>query len=156
MMNKKLKKQKLWDRDFIEIAKIISEHSTCCRKKVGCVIVKDRRIISTGYNGTPSGMKHCNERFKIKDIESPIFMELHHKFATKYEIHAEQNAIAELSKNGVSGVGATTTLAPCSMCSKLIAAAGIKRVVYLYDYDRDMSGPEFLKEYKLKIEKFGE
>lgn len=146
----------VWDNDFLRIAKIIAEHSTCTRKQVGAVIVRNKRIISTGYNGVPSGMKHCNEVFTQKDLTSPDFMKTHGDFSNKFEVHSEQNAIAELSKNEVNGVGATlyTTLAPCSNCAKLIVAAGIKRVVYLEEYDRDMSGPELLRQAGIEVEWF--
>ena len=101
-------------------------------------------------------MKHCNEIFTQKDLTSPDFMKTHGDFSNKFEVHSEQNAIAELSKNEVSGIGATlyTTLAPCSNCAKLIVAAGIKRVVYLEEYDRDMSGPELLRQAGIEVEWF--
>lgn len=143
-----------WDKDFLRIASIIAKHSTCCRKQVGAVIVKNRRIISTGYNGVPSGMKHCKDIFTPDKLKSPYFYEEHGKFSANFEVHSEQNAIAELSKNEVSGVGATmyTNLSPCSSCSKLIAAAGIKRVVYSEEYDRDKGGPELLRQCGIEVE----
>lgn len=148
-----MNKQEVWDYDFLRIAGIMAEHSTCCRKQVGAVIVKNGRVISTGYNGTPAGMINCKDHFKPEDIKKPTFFDIHGKFSANFEVHAEQNAIAELSKNEVNGVGSTlyTTLAPCSMCAKLIAAAGIKRVVYAEEYDRDMSGPELLKQCGLDV-----
>ena len=94
-----------WDLTFIKVATLMAKHSTCVRKQVGVVIVKNNRIISTGYNGVPSGMKHCNEVFtksamaKLTDAE---FYKQHGDFSAKYEVHAEQNAIAELSKNEVN------------------------------------------------------
>lgn len=149
----KEEKRRRWDIDFLRIATIMSEHSTCMRKQVGVVIVKNGRIISTGYNGTPSGVTQCNEYFKSADLLKPDFMDKHGKFSSNFEVHAEQNAIAELSKNEVSGVGATlyTTLATCSMCAKLVVAAGIKRVVYAEEYDRDMSGPELLRKCGIEV-----
>lgn len=150
-----------WDLTFIKVATLMAKHSTCVRKQVGVVIVKNNRIISTGYNGVPSGMKHCNEVFtksamaKLTDAE---FYKQHGDFSAKYEVHAEQNAIAELSKNEVNAIGATlvTTLSPCSNCAKLIAAAGIKRVVYLEEYDRDTNGPDLLKNLGIECIKFDE
>ncbi|MCF0124672.1 MAG: cytidine deaminase [Clostridia bacterium] len=139
---------KVWDARFLRISGVISEASSCCRKHVGALVVKNKRIISTGYNGVPSGLKHCNQIFSKEDMLSPNFMERHGDFSNKFEVHAEQNCIAELSKNEVSAEGATlySTLAPCSNCAKLIVAAGIKRVVYAEEYDRDMSGPDLLKQ----------
>lgn len=148
-------KQDKWDNTFLRIAQIMSEHSTCCRKQVTAIIVKRNRIISTGYNGVPSGMLECNRRFSVEDITKPDFYKKHGEFSAAFEVHGEQNAIAELSKNEVNAVGATMycTLAPCSMCAKLIVAAGVTRVVYLEDYDRDTNGPNLLRECGLIVER---
>lgn len=151
----KEEKQKIWDYDYLRIAGIMGEHSTCTRCKVGAIIVKDGRIISTGYNGTPSGIKQCNEIFTPDKIKDPSFYTTHHKFAEQYEVHGEQNAIAYCSRNEVSAVGSTmyATLAPCSQCAKLIVAAGIKRVVYAEDYDREKSlGAQLLRDCGIEVE----
>lgn len=148
---KKLK----WDQDYLRIAGIMAEHSSCARVHVGAIIVKDGRIVSTGYNGVPSKMKQCNEIFTPDRIKDPNFSVNHHAFAEKFEVHSEQNAIAYLSRNEVSGVGATMycTVAPCSQCSKLIVAAGIKEVVYAEEYDRDNGGPSLLKQCGIEVRK---
>lgn len=144
-------KQLDWDKTFLKIAYEYAEHSTCSRHKVGAVITKNGRIISTGFNGTPAGMKHCSEEFKnIKwDGLSPdcALRMRHHDFAEKYEIHAEQNAIIFLTKSETNAEGGTcyTTLSPCSNCAKAIIQAGIKRVVYCEEYERDQSGLELLR-----------
>ena len=147
---------------FLEIAIAFAKQSTCCRKQVGAILVKDGRIISTGYNGVLSGYQHCNELPFAKhdwtknDIDSKI-SQLHHQFAVQNEVHAEQNVIAFAAKNGVSTDGCTmyTTLAPCNDCSKLLAAAGIKEVFYLEDYDRCSSGIEFLQKHGVSVVKLG-
>lgn len=137
---------------FLQIARCFAAQSTCCRKQVGAVLVKDGRIISTGYNGTISGQPHCNENPRFQgvdwahlDVNSPLSLE-HHQFSAVEELHAEQNVIAFAAKNGVSTAGCTMyiTMAPCSDCSKLIAAAGIKAVYYIEEYDRCSSGVDFL------------
>ena len=88
--------KKTWDKTFIEIAELFAEHSTCQKRQVGAVLTKNKRIISCGYNGTPSGMPHCNSFFESEDeckIPAGDGFSLHHKFSAKYELHAEQNCI---------------------------------------------------------------
>lgn len=147
IMTKEDKKLK-WDQDYLRIAGIMAEHSSCARVHVGAIIVKDGRIVSTGYNGVPSGMKECREIFTPDKIKDPSFSTKHHEFAEKFEVHSEQNAIAYLSRNEVNGIGSTMycTVAPCSNCAKLIVAAGIKEVVYAESYDRDNGGPSLLEK----------
>lgn len=134
-----------WNYTFISIAKTISHHSTCIRKKVGCIITIDRRIISMGYNGVVPGKPHCEELFKGK-TNIPEFYESHGKFSKLNEIHAEQNCISYAAKNGLSIGGGTlyTTVSPCIDCSKIIVSSGILKVIYLEEYDRDKSGLDFL------------
>lgn len=110
-----------WDSYFMEIAKVVSSRATCDRKLVGAVIVRDRIILSTGYNGSIRGMRHCSEAGHM--------MEGGHCVAT---IHAEANAIIQAARNGVAIDGATiyTTASPCWPCFKLVANAGIRRIVY--------------------------
>jgi dCMP deaminase len=110
-----------WDTYFMEIAKVVSSRATCDRKHVGAVLVRDRIILSTGYNGSIRGMPHCDEAGHM--------MEDGHCVAT---IHAEANAILQSARTGASIEGATiyTTASPCWPCFKLIANAGIQRIVY--------------------------
>ncbi len=110
-----------WDEYFMNIAEQVATRATCDRKHVGAVIVRDKVILSTGYNGSPRGMAHCDE-VGHEIIEG-------HCVRT---VHAEANAIAQAAKNGVSIEGATiyTTSSPCYDCFKLLINAGIKRVVY--------------------------
>lgn len=132
------KKQK-YDRAYLRIAKEWGQLSYCNRKQVGAIIVKDRMIISDGYNGTPSNFENCCE-----DAEG----------ATKwYVLHAEANAILKVARSTQSCEGATLyiTLSPCKECSKLIHQSGIKRVVYHEGY-KDNSGIEFLKKAGVEVE----
>ena len=110
-----------WDQYFMNIAQVVASRSTCPRKFVGSVIVRDRTILSTGYNGSIRGMPHCSEDGHM--------MENDHCVAT---IHAEANAIIQAARNGVRIDGATVyvTASPCWGCFKMIANAGISRVVF--------------------------
>jgi dCMP deaminase len=144
-----------WDKTFIEIAEKFAEQSTCVKRKVGAVLVKDLRILSTGYNGTPSGFCNCNEVFKEGSLEvsnvtihTTTFNHItHHDFAERYEIHAEQNCLSFAAKNGVSTDGCTlyVTTAPCVHCAKIIIASGIKCVIYKEIYKNDF-GIKLLEE----------
>lgn len=136
-MNKnKLEK---YDKAYLRIAKEWSRLSYCKRKQVGAIIVKDRMIISDGYNGTPSGFENCCE-----DDEG---------YTKWYVLHAEANAILKVAGSTQSCEGATLyiTLSPCKECSKLIHQSGIKRVVYLEGY-KDDSGLDFLRKAGVKID----
>jgi dCMP deaminase len=132
-INSKMEDKKLnkYDKAYLRIAKEWSQLSYCKRKQVGAIIVKDRMIISDGYNGTPSGFENCCE-----DEEG----------LTRWDVlHAEANAILKVARSTQSCEGATLyiTLSPCKECSKLIHQSGIKRVVYQNGY-RDDSGLQFL------------
>lgn len=126
-------KQKRYDLAYLKMARTWGELSHCHRKKVGALIVKDRMIISDGYNGTPSGFENSCE-----DEDN---------YTKWYVLHAEANAILKVAASTQSCVGATLylTLSPCRECSKLIHQAGIKRVVYSKTY-KDDSGLIFLKK----------
>ena len=157
-----MKEVESWDKSFSHIAKMFANHSSCVKRKVGAILVKDLRIISIGYNGTPSGFVNCDDVFthsnedgivKGKGIHNVKIMN-HHEFSERYEIHAEQNCIAFAAKNGISTDGCTlyTTTAPCAQCAKLIIASGIKRVVY-YDVYKNSFGLELLEENGVKCER---
>ncbi|OUW77477.1 MAG: CMP deaminase [Flavobacteriaceae bacterium TMED212] len=126
-------KQKRYDLAYLRMAQIWGELSHCKRKKVGALIVKDRMIISDGYNGTPSGFENSCE-----DDEH---------YTKWYVLHAEANAILKVAASTQSCIGATLyiTLSPCKECSKLIHQAGVKRVVFLKAY-KDGSGLDFLEK----------
>ena len=110
-----------WDHYFMEIARVVATRATCDRKHVGAVLVRDRIILSTGYNGSIRGLPHCDEVGHM--------MEDDHCVAT---IHAEANAVIQAARNGVGLLGATiyTTASPCWPCFKLVANAGIRRIVF--------------------------
>ena len=126
-----------WDTYFMEIARVVASRATCDRKHVGAVLVRERTILSTGYNGSIRGLPHCDEAGHM--------MEGGHCVAT---IHAEANAILQAARNGVRIEGADiyTTASPCWPCFKLIANAGLHRIVY-GEFYRD----ERIFEYSAKL-----
>ena len=116
-----------WDQYFMEIAEIVKTRSTCLRRQVGAVIVKDNRIITTGYNGAPSGTHHCTDVGTCQRIELNVPSGERHELCRA--LHAEQNAIIQAANIGVSTEGATlyVTLQPCVICAKMSINAGIKK-----------------------------
>jgi dCMP deaminase len=141
----------LSDQNFINIATELATASKCVSKQVGAVIVKDGRILSTGYNGTPSGHINC------RDYWSGEYTSAHHEWSKTYEIHAEMNAIIWAARKGISIEDATiyVTLEPCSECSKNLIASGIKRIVYAKAYEHTHSDTisKFIRDNGVIIEK---
>lgn len=124
---------------FLDIAEKISEMSHCISYKVGCILVKDGRIISTGYNGTPANFSNCDEvNQNLTDLSNLEQRQLHHSFSEMYEIHAEINAILCAAKNGISIEGSIlyTSVQPCYNCLKMICNSGIKTIIYRKPYDK--------------------
>ena len=139
-MSKPSEKRLSWDEYFSKIVKVTSERSPCERLHVGCVLVKDNRIISNGYNGFLPGFKH--ESIVIDD----------HEQAT---VHAEQNAITDCAKRGVSCNGAIAYIThyPCIICTRLLIASGIKEIKYLNDYRNNYLVSRFCTEGNIKLKK---
>ena len=122
----------------MEIAKIVSKRSTCKRRNVGAVAVKDKRILSTGYNGAPIGLRHCIDSGCLRERLNIASGERHELCRG---LHAEQNAIIQAAYHGVSINGADiySTHLPCSICMKMIINAGIKKIYYLDGYSDDLA-----------------
>lgn len=141
-----------WDDYFMEIARMVASRSTCLRRQVGCVIVKDRRILSTGYNGAPSGVTHCSE-IGCRRMADGVPSGERHELCRG--VHAEQNAIIQGARYGVVLDGATAyvTSQPCSICTKMLINAGIQEIVYEGDYPDEMSR-QLLKEAGIFCHKF--
>lgn len=141
----------LSDKNFINIARELASASKCVSKQVGAVIVKNGRILSTGYNGTPAGYTNCCDHWNGE------YTPKHHEWSKTYEIHAEMNAIIWAAKEGISIDGATiyVTLEPCSECSKNLIASGIKRIVYATPYEHTNSNiiSQFIKDNGVVIER---
>ncbi len=132
-------KQRDLDRRYLKMAAIWSENSYCKRRQVGALIVKDKMIISDGYNGTPSGFENvCEDE---NNVTKP------------YVLHAEANAITKIARSGNNSDGATlyVTDSPCIECSKLIIQAGIKRVIYSREY-RLTDGVDLLRRANIEVE----
>jgi len=133
-------KKSKFDRRYLEMAAVWAKNSYCVRRQVGAILVKDRMIISDGYNGTPSGFDNvCEDE---NGVTYP------------YVLHAEANAITKVAKSGNSSDGATLyiTDSPCMECAKLIIQAGIRRVVYAREY-RIIDGVDLLRRAGVEVEK---
>lgn len=141
----------------MEMARLISTWASCYQegRKIGAVIVKDKRIMTTGYNGAPAGVKTCMERGECLRRKLNIPSGTHQEIC--YAVHAEQNAIIQAARLGVSIQGATLycTHQPCVLCAKMIVNAGIVRVVYREGYPDDFA-VEMLKEGGVGLEKYEE
>ncbi len=139
------------DEYFMKMAHLASERATCQRRKVGAVIVKNKHLLSTGYNGNPKGMKHCDEIGCLRTkLEVPSGER--HELCTG--LHAEQNAIIQAAIFGTPVKGATLycTNTPCSVCAKMIVNAGIKEVIYAGDYP-DVLSLKILKDCGVSLRK---
>ena len=140
-----------WDEYFADIATLASRRATCIRRKVGAIIVRDNNILSTGYNGVPSGIEHCTKESCIRNIQNiPSGTQLDICLG----LHAEQNAIIQAAKNGVNikdSIMYCTTF-PCLTCAKMIINCGISEVVYKVDYDDNVS-KQILKDANVKTRK---
>ena len=146
-----------WDKRFMEMAEVVATWTSCARegRAIGAVIVKDKRILTTGYNGAPSGILSCRDKGEcMRDklgVESGTRQEL------CYAVHAEQNAIAQAAKLGVSVDGATiyVTHQPCTICTRIIINSGIKRIIYKHSYPDEFS-VQLLKDAGVELIKFQE
>ncbi len=143
-----------WDEYFIELAYFVARRSTCTRRQVGAVIVKDKHILATGYNGAPKGIKHCLDVGCLRD-------KLGIPSGTRHEIcmasHAEQNAIIQAAYHGIAIKDSVIycTTHPCSICAKMIINAGIKKIYYVEGYPDEL-GKKLLDEAgleRIKLEK---
>ena len=141
-----------WDQYFMDIARVVASRSNCMKRKVAAVIVRDKRIVSTGYNGTPRGTRNCNEG------GCPRCNNMAASGTSLDEClcsHGEENAIVQASYHGASLKDASiyTTFAPCLMCAKMIINSGIREVIYNLDYPLNDSAFRLFTEAKVKIRK---
>ena len=145
-------------RYFIDVLNRTAELSTCTAKAVGALLVDDNRIIAIGYNGVSSGKKHCNLIFgpdgneDKKNMFNDSVRDKHHEWSHINEIHAEENLLGYAARKGIKTEGTImyVSLSPCIYCAKSIVAHGIKKVLYLCEYDKDKSGIEFLKNNNIE------
>ena len=138
---------------YLDIAQTVLERATCLRRVYGAIIVKNDEIISTGYNGAPAGVKSCVERGEC--LRRKLGIPSGTRAEVCYAVHAEQNALIQAARMGVSVYGATmyVTYSPCIICTRLLINAGIVRVIYRYDYPDEFSR-EILKEAGVELIKF--
>ncbi|HEY3346153.1 MAG TPA: cytidine/deoxycytidylate deaminase family protein [Nitrospirota bacterium] len=140
-----------WDEYFLEIARLVSKRSTCVRRQVGAVLAKDKNILATGYNGSPSKTTHCGDIGCLREKLGTPSGERHEICRG---LHAEQNAIIQAAKHGtgISGAVLYCTHQPCSICSKMIINAGITKIIYENGYP-DSLGQAMLDEAGVLVEK---
>ena len=141
-----------YDEYFMEMAKVVSKRSTCLRRKVGAILVKDKHILSTGYNGAPKGLSHCSEVGCLrKDLKVPS--------GERHELcrglHAEQNAIIQAAVFGISIKNSVLycTNTPCVVCVKMLINAGVNEIVFLGEYPDELA-KKMLDESSIKIRNF--
>ena len=138
-----------WDEYFLEVARLVSRRATCLRRSVGAVLVKDKRILATGYNGAPRGLSHCLD---VGCIREKLKIPSGQRHELCRALHAEQNALIQASLYGISVKDATlyATNQPCIICAKMLINAGIKEIVVADGYP-DRMAAEFLKEAGIKV-----
>ncbi len=141
-----------WPEYFVAITKLVAKRATCLRRQVGAILVKNKRILATGYNGAPAGLRHCEEVGCLReDISIPS--------GQRHEIcrglHAEQNAIIQAAYHGISISGSTLycTNKPCAICAKMVINAGIKKIFYEEGYD-DALADQMLTEAGIEEVRF--
>ena len=141
-----------WDEYFMEMAHLVSKRATCVRRHVGAVLVKDKKILATGYNGAPSGLKHCDQTGCLRE-------KLNIPSGQRHELcrglHAEQNVILQAALYATSTKDSVLyiTNQPCGICAKMIINAGIKELIIDGDYPDELAAG-FLKDAKIKVRKF--
>lgn len=143
-----------WDEYFMKIVDLVKTRSTCMRRQVGAVLVKDKRILATGYNGAPAGVSHCDE---VGCLREQLKIPSGERHELCRAIHAEQNAIAQAAYAGTSVKGSTmyVSLQPCSLCAKLMINAGIIKLVYRGTYPDELS-ISMLNEAGIELVNFDE
>jgi len=147
--NSKLHQRPTWDEYFLEMSRLVAKRSTCLRRSVGALLVRDKRILATGYNGAPSGLKHCAQ---IGCLRQKLKIPSGERHELCRALHAEQNALIQSSLHGISVKGATlyATTQPCVICAKMLINAGIKEIVIAEGYPDGMA-LNFLKQAKIKV-----
>ena len=157
MVNKKMKNKKSgfrrpgWDEYFLEVASLVSRRATCLRRRVGAVLVKEKKILATGYNGAPSGINHCALTRCLRD-KLKIPSGQRHELCRG--LHAEQNVILQAALYGISTKDSTlyVTNQPCIICAKMLINAGIKEIIVSEGYP-DKMAMDFFKEARIKVRK---
>jgi dCMP deaminase len=143
-----------WDEYFMQIVDLVKTRSTCLRRQVGALIVKDKRILASGYNGAPAGVSHCDE---VGCLREQLRIPSGERHELCRAIHAEQNAMVQAAYSGTSVRGATmyVSLQPCSLCAKLMINAGITKLVYRGSYPDELA-MSMLNEAGIELVNFDE
>lgn len=138
-----------WDEYFLEVARLVARRATCLRRSVGAVLVKDKKILATGYNGAPSGVRHCSDIGCIRD-KLKIPSGQRHELCRG--LHAEQNVLLQAALHGVGTKGSVlyVTNQPCMICAKMLINAGITELIIAEGYPDEMSAG-FLREAKVRV-----
>jgi len=146
-------KRPSWEEYFMDITRLVAKRSTCLRRQVGAVLVMDKRILATGYNGAPSGLAHCGQVGCLREKNRVPSGERHELCRG---LHAEQNAIIQAAFHGIRIQGATLycTNLPCSICAKMIINAGIQEIVYECGYEDELAR-QMLREAKISVRPAG-
>jgi dCMP deaminase len=142
------------DTYFMKMAELVATRSTCLRRQVGAVVVKEKRVLTTGYNGAPKGLKHCEEVGCVRE-QNQVESGTRHELCRG--VHAEQNAVIQAAYFGISIKDATmyTTNFPCVLCAKILVNAGIREVVYKDEYVDDLS-KDILNESRVVVRRYVE
>lgn len=143
-----------WEEYFMEITRLVARRSSCLRRQVGATLIKDRNILATGYNGTPSGIRHCSE---VGCLRQQMQVPSGERHELCRGLHAEQNAIIQAAKHGVNISDATLycTNFPCVICTKMIINSGLSSIVYLDGYPDKLSA-EMFSESGIQVFSFEE
>jgi len=138
-----------WDEYFLEVAKLVSKRATCVRRNVGAVLVKDKRILATGYNGAPSGLPHCLD---VGCLREKLGIPSGQRHELCRGLHAEQNVLVQAALHGTSTKDSIIyiTNQPCIICAKMLINAGIREIVTCGEYP-DKMAQEFLKAAKIRV-----
>ncbi|MGI6661988.1 MAG: deoxycytidylate deaminase [Bacillota bacterium] len=147
-------KRPSWDEYFMELAEVVAKRSTCLRRNIGAVVVKDKRVLATGYNGAPTGLAHCSE---VGCLREKLGIPSGERVEMCRGLHAEQNALVQAARYGIALEGAVIycTNQPCVTCAKMLINAGIVKVIYKHPYP-DKLAQDLLAESKVIVEKFRE
>jgi len=141
------------DMYLMSVALLTAKRSTCVSKQIGAVLVsEDGRVVMTGYNGVSKGKPHCNERYDPNNFDR----ERHHEWSLKNELHCEENILSYCAKNGIKTENTTMyiTMSPCTSCARLLIASGIKKVLYVEEYDKDKYGIMVLNTNGVRCEQW--
>jgi dCMP deaminase len=141
-----------YDEYFMEMAHVVAKRSTCLRRRVGAILVKEKHILSTGYNGAPKGLRHCSETGCLREDQNIPSGERHELCRG---LHAEQNAIIQAAVFGVSIKGSVLycTNTPCVVCVKMLINAGVTEIIYAGEYPDELA-KQLMSESTLKIKRF--